>query len=445
MITAVLTLLASTTVGRVQDLVPDEFPSGRTTYMTLREVNRGFLAGERGRDNWEGFVPLFDAAVKHQADAPTGVVMSVESEMVSRFAIYSFACEYDDDMAKAAFDGRLKCVELLSQFSLVRSDTNALFKLADWLSGAVPLAVDKNAEFAESSEAFEKDKLMIYGGGDPPRYPGSSGNTSHFGPAMRAHKSKFHFRRTYNERLPKFREAVLCSLRNALMECCKDLSDSGREAVWSELRRRAAGEVEDKCDGLLRAIASHPDDPGVERNLVEQFVALPYARLPASRADRAVDFSARIKCVEGIATLGVMRGDTNLLLSVCKHISELKPLPTDGREDDLSNARKLLLRLCHTQEEIDAFNNFKPDGKTMRGALLIHPEFCNLFDDIRNEYDARERYNAEVEAYKRKSLEILRPQANASGQTKGLLPMADAVGELQLLPVDGYKEGGRQP
>lgn len=171
----------------------------------------------------------------------------------------------------------------------------------------------------------------------------------------------------------------------------------------------SVGASEDKSHGLLRMVDIRPDNPDVERHIVDIFISLPYAKLPISKADRAVDFSARIKCVEYIAKFGVMSADTNVLASVCRRLEELRQLPTQSRLDDLATARKLLLHLCYTQDEINGAEEFNPDGKRMRGALLIHPEFCSVFEDIRHEYDARERYNKDLETYRRKALVILKP------------------------------------
>ena len=137
-----LMLAASMASSPIQVEKCESFPSERSVHFTLRDIDYGFRRGDSTCDNWADFVPLLSKVVESQSSALTQEVAKIESEIVTRFVIYSFACEYDRLLVKANFDGRTDSVWLLSQFSLVRSDTNTLFKLADWLSGAVPLPAD---------------------------------------------------------------------------------------------------------------------------------------------------------------------------------------------------------------------------------------------------------------------------------------------------------------
>lgn len=234
---ALLSTIMTSADPRIEER--NAFPSPETTYVKLREIDRSFLLAERDCDNWAAFVPILSKAVEYQSVASDGMVKSVESVIVSHFTLYSFACEYDEDLVKANFDSRLKCVGLLSQFALVRSDTNTLFKLADWLGGAIPLAADKATEFAEMAEAHRRDKQAVYGGKNPPRYPGDSGNTRRRGPAARRRSEKFCFRRLYNERLPSFRETALEFFRPAVLDGYKELPREDRKMIWTEFCRRA--------------------------------------------------------------------------------------------------------------------------------------------------------------------------------------------------------------
>lgn len=120
-----------------------------------------------------------------------------------------------------------------------------------------------------------------------------------------------------------------------------------------------------------------------------------------------VDFDSRLRCIAGIASLEVMRADTNVFAAVFRHLTELKPLPTDGRQEDLSAARQLLLRLGFTQSEIDTSADPKLKRTPIHGTMPMCPTACTLLDEIRKEYDARERYNNALEAYRRKALGIL--------------------------------------
>ena len=237
----ILAALSATLPG--QDPVRDRFPSDKMVHIALRGINDEFLKAEPGKDCWMGFVPLIGLVEKYRETGSVEDVHKVESEIVSRFTLYSFACEYDKDMVKADFSTRLECIRGISKFELVRSDTNTLFRMADWLSRAVLLDVDDKSFFKEGEEAFRRDMLMVYGGKAPPRYPGSVGNASHYGPAMRECSAKFQFRRLYNTRLPKFREEASVYLRKAVMEGYKDLSSLEREEIWANFCRRAQTKV----------------------------------------------------------------------------------------------------------------------------------------------------------------------------------------------------------
>ena len=233
---ATIFLLATAVMATAgEEQAVDRFPSPDETYVALREINDDFLMSASGRDNWKGFVPLFERVVKYQGAVPKDEMSKTEKEIVARFVLYSFACEHDTDPVKADFSGRLDCVRLLSQFDLVRRDTNTLFRLADWLSDAVPLAVDRASRDHEMEAAFQKDMAMIYGGRTPPRYPGSVGNTKHWGPAVRACDAKFRFRRTYNERLCQFRADAMAYI---LKSVAPTLSEAERESVWAEFIKR---------------------------------------------------------------------------------------------------------------------------------------------------------------------------------------------------------------
>ena len=224
----------------------DEFPSLAAVDVALREINQEFLSGEKGKDTWSGFARIAAAVAQHQCEASADTVLTIERTIISRFVIYSFACEYDDDRAKADFGSRLESVRHFCNFTAVRSDTNIVFKLADWLGSATRLAVDRGAECAELAEACKRDALMIYGGKQPPRYPGSSGNASHWGPVARQCQEKFRFRRLYNDRLTTFRIAALAAMRGAIMKGYRDRPAGDREAMWSEFCCRAKATSEER-------------------------------------------------------------------------------------------------------------------------------------------------------------------------------------------------------
>lgn len=216
-----------------------KMPSHAELRSCLRVINEGFLEGERGVDNWRGFVPLFSAVAKEYPNAAKEEIMAIESDLVSRFTLYSFACEHDDDMVKADFSSRAECVELMAEFLLLRSDTNALFRVADWLGSAVPLSTDKCVMAAEMDEAAKKDSLMLFGGRPAPRYPGGAGNALHVGPFSRTCKAKFRFRSIYNTNLEAFRDASAKHMRHAVLDGYPNLDDIDRKRLWLEFCLRA--------------------------------------------------------------------------------------------------------------------------------------------------------------------------------------------------------------
>ena len=237
-----------------------ELSLGTNTYVALREIDDSFLHPESGRDNWSRFVPLLDKVVENQGRVAEKEMRAAEAEIVSRFTLYSFACEYDDDPVKANFDGRLESVRLLCRLSLVRSDTNTLYAVAEWLSGAAPLTADFKSCSNEMAEAFARDRLMIYGGKWPPRYPGSVGNKRHWGPSARACDAKFRFRRLYNERLPKFRVAALTSFRKAVVDGYGGMTDEQCESIWLEVCRKAKATDEERSAAEM-AVQAKRNEP----------------------------------------------------------------------------------------------------------------------------------------------------------------------------------------
>ncbi len=245
----ILMLAAMAAMLPSQEQDQDRFPSDKEVHAMLRSINDEFLKAEPGKDCWTGFVPLLDIIEKNRETVSAETVRKVESLIVARFTLYSFACEYDTDVTKADFDVRLECIGLISRFNLVRSDTNTLYRIADWLSGATPLDVNVKSFHEEGETAFRKDMLMIYGGRNPPRYPGSIGNANHYGPAVRECNAKFRFRRLYNKHLPEFKDAALKCLREAVMNGYKELSADDRLDIWENFCNRAGCCIRSRQDG----------------------------------------------------------------------------------------------------------------------------------------------------------------------------------------------------
>ena len=214
----------------------------------FRRIDLKFVASEPGRDNWKEFIPILERVVKSQSSVSNRQEMlSIEFEILEWLTVYAFACEYDFDEIKANFDSRLACLDLECKLEYVRSDTNAVMMIADWLGGAQSIVVDEEAERQRVIEQAEKDRKMLYGEKFRPWRGAVS--TSHMGGPLhspycwsqyliRELKAQ-QFRRRYNERLPDFRRKAEARMRKFVFEEFKAKDQAEREALWAEFCRRA--------------------------------------------------------------------------------------------------------------------------------------------------------------------------------------------------------------
>lgn len=218
----------------------DVFPSRESVHVALRGVNDVFLRSSPGCDNWLEFLKIMKRVVQSQG-ASTNVheKLSVETDIVERFTLYSFACEYDSDMIKANFDSRLKCIDLVCRFDLMQIDKKAVMLIADWLAGARKIIVDEETQFQNFQEAWRIDRLAIFGGKKPPRYPSSQRSHRENPPNVRLFGDRQRFQRVYNNRLPEFRSKAESRLRRFVFEEFKAKNKLEREALWAEFCRRA--------------------------------------------------------------------------------------------------------------------------------------------------------------------------------------------------------------
>ena len=215
---------------------------------TFRRIDLKFVASEPGRDNWKEFIPILERVVKSQSSVSNRQEMlSIEFEILEWLTVYAFACEYDFDEIKANFDSRLACLDLECQLEYVRSDTNAVVMIADWLGGAQPIVFDEEAERQNRIEQAEKDWKMLYGEKYRPcRGAGSfsyKGGLLHipycWSPYLIRELKAQQFRRRYNERLPDFHRKAEARMRKFVFEEYKAKDQAEREALWAEFCRRA--------------------------------------------------------------------------------------------------------------------------------------------------------------------------------------------------------------
>ncbi|MBR2355259.1 MAG: hypothetical protein IKJ45_17405 [Kiritimatiellae bacterium] len=214
----------------------------------FRRIDLKFVASEPGRDNWKEFIPILERVVKSQSSVSNRQEMlSIEFEILEWLTVYAFACEYDFDEIKANFDSRLACLDLECQLEYVRSDTNAVMMIADWLGGAQSIVVDEEAERQRVIEQAEKDRKMLYGekfrpwrGAVSTSYMGGPLHSPYcWSPYLIRELKAQQFRRRYNERLPDFRRKAEARMRKFVFEEFKAKDQAEREALWAEFCRRA--------------------------------------------------------------------------------------------------------------------------------------------------------------------------------------------------------------
>jgi hypothetical protein len=227
------------------------FPTRSEVRITFRRIDLKFVASESGRDNWKEFIPFLERVVKSQSSVSNRQEMlSIEFEILEWLTVYAFACEYDFDEIKANFDSRLACLDLECQLEYVRSDTNAVMMIADWLGGAQPIVVGEETERRRVIEKREIDWRMLYGqrfrpckgAGSFNCFGGRSGfiNSPYcWSPYLIRELKAQHFRGIYNERLPDFRAKAESRMRRFVFEEFKAKNKLEREALWAEFSRRA--------------------------------------------------------------------------------------------------------------------------------------------------------------------------------------------------------------
>ena len=240
-------ILIATTSGVNFKFTKLGFPTENETYKKLERISINFAQSPLGRDNWKDFIPLMEKVVKYQNSVTNSIVkVNVEYDILERMTYFAFACEYDYDDIKANFDTRIVCVDLLCQFDFVRTDTNAVMMIADWLGNARPIKIDKEEEKCWLDESRRMDNLMLYARKSMKRRQPES--ISYMSPLsvpyartpyrLRVLKAQ-KFRLMYNNNLPEFRSKAEARMRRFVFEEFKAKNKLEREALWSEFCRRA--------------------------------------------------------------------------------------------------------------------------------------------------------------------------------------------------------------
>lgn len=247
MVLAAITIAASL-AGAYMEGREGAFPTDAMLRSHMNLLQKDFRLANPNEDSWLGFLPLLEVVVRHQGDVEPEVRNRIEHTVIGNFTMFAFAGASEDSMVKADFSGRLSCLELISRFEIVRRDTNALFQVAEHLSGAVGLSCDKDEEVAETLKADALDRQLVFGDKVPPRMYGDLTFVSVVGKHGRECRDKFRFRRVYNERLPGFRTAALRCFYSAIKEGYEGASAEERQAIWDEFCCRAKASADEKTN-----------------------------------------------------------------------------------------------------------------------------------------------------------------------------------------------------
>lgn len=228
--------------------VEDVTSISREIDVKLKEIDDAFLASSPDVDNWMLFVPLLELVDQRRLSGEDECVEDKRnlSKILNRFVLYSFACRYDSLKIKADFSGRKRCVELFATMVAKSSDEENLYLLAQWLSGANIITVEKSEVDQDFKSAIEQDALIIYGGKTQPRYPGSIGAKPRMGPAWRAVKEKLDFRSYYNQKVIEFRRFAFSVFHKEICSGFEKVEESRRKLIWEEFCRRAKATEEEK-------------------------------------------------------------------------------------------------------------------------------------------------------------------------------------------------------
>ena len=228
--------------------VEDVTSISREIDVKLKEIDDAFLASSPDVDNWMLFVPLLELVDQRRLLGEDECVEDKRnlSKILNRFVLYSFACRYDSLKIKADFSGRKRCVKLFATIVAKSSDEENLYLLAQWLSGANIITVEKSEVDQDFKSAIEQDALIIYGGKTQPRYPGSIGAKPRMGPTWRAVKEKLDFRSYYNQKVIEFRRFAFSVFHKEICSGFEKVEESRRKLIWEEFCRRAKATEEEK-------------------------------------------------------------------------------------------------------------------------------------------------------------------------------------------------------
>lgn len=143
-----------------------------------------------------------------------------------------------------------------------------------------------------------------------------------------------------------------------------------------------------------------------EKKAVAIFVENTFAELPASKMKYHVDFNARISALKVISGFKAVKTDTNTLYSIADFIGRGIRLPTDELRRDLSELVNMRTRLCHTPEQIKAWETQPERYKCFRGDLMTKHVFPDFGRECVIEYTARWDYNRRLDEFRRHALRL---------------------------------------
>lgn len=168
--------------------------------------------------------------------------ISVERSLVTNFTAAGWATTSDWNIAVFDAQGRIMCLDLMSRLWLVKTSTNDLMSISDYLGQAEELPIsDKTRDF---QLARMSDSLSMFGTTNaPPRY----GSGVNWGPVEKRCRTMYAFRVDYNNfRLPQLRRSALKEFHRCITESFNLFSMEVRNSLWDEFARRAGASLRER-------------------------------------------------------------------------------------------------------------------------------------------------------------------------------------------------------
>lgn len=185
-----------------------------------------------------------------------GVVANIEAkqrDIIDRFLDNTYAELPASKMKhRVDFDSRREGLKLISEFDVVRSDTNCLYSIAGFIGKGVVLSTAKRIEDLRKIQevrkhlCFQPEQLDAWES-QLERYGCIRGalNVSYFDELIHACQNEYKARDNYNKRIVKFRQDVI-ALFYDMIKTNGSYPKMDSETVWNEFCQRANVTEEEK-------------------------------------------------------------------------------------------------------------------------------------------------------------------------------------------------------